>query len=547
MRIGVDFDNTIVSYDTLFHRLAISRSLIPADLPLGKNHIRNYLRQTGQEDSWTKLQGEVYGAHIREAEPFPGVMEFFVRCREQGHTLFIVSHKTQFPFLGERHDLHTAAHHWLSAQGFYDSSGAGLTPNQVFFELTQDAKLQRIEALGCDAFIDDLLEFLVRTGFPPRLQRILFDPTGTHGDTPNLLRAASWSEVEAHLVGLWTTTETAEFREAAEELLARVDIGRLHGLYPLRGGNNNRVFRIDATRGQALLKVYFRHPSDSRDRLAAEFSFTQYAWEHGVHAVPRPLASDAGRGCALYEYIVGQPLTPCDLGLSVLTQCVEFYIELNSQRHTAKAKALPNASEACFSLEEHLACVDRRVQRLSLINNEDHFHEEALEFSRGELAETWKEIVARAYEQVSQQGMSLSETLDPEARRLSPSDFGFHNALKTAEGSLRFVDFEYAGWDDPAKMVCDFFSSPAIPVPLKYYNHFVTRVLADHAKPEFQRQRADLLLPVYQMKWCCILLNEFLPVSRDRRRFASDGNITENRLRVQLDKARRAIRVFRGV
>ena len=32
MILGVDFDNTIVAYDSLFHRVALERGLIPADL-----------------------------------------------------------------------------------------------------------------------------------------------------------------------------------------------------------------------------------------------------------------------------------------------------------------------------------------------------------------------------------------------------------------------------------------------------------------------------------------------------------------------------------
>ena len=39
---------------------------------------------------------------------------------------------------------------------------------------------------------------------------------------------------------------------------------------------------------------------------------------------------------------------------------------------------------------------------------------------------------------------------------LSPSDFGFHNVIVEKDKILRFIDFEYAGWDDPAKMVSDF-------------------------------------------------------------------------------------------
>jgi len=47
---------------------------------------------------------------------------------------------------------------------------------------------------------------------------------------------------------------------------------------------------------------------------------------------------------------------------------------------------------------------------------------------------------------------------------ISPSDFGFHNALMTDESDLSFFDFEYAGWDDSVKMFYNLFCQPDIPV-----------------------------------------------------------------------------------
>jgi len=53
------------------------------------------------------------------------------------------------------------------------------------------------------------------------------------------------------------------------------------------------------------------------------------------------------------------------------------------------------------------------------------------------------------------------------------------------------------------------------------------------------RARAWLLLPVFQIKWCCIMLNDFLPNEALRRRFADADFDEAHRKAVQLDKARR--------
>lgn len=200
MVIGVDFDNTLVCFDQVFHQAAVEKGLIPPDVPATKGKVRDSLREIGKEDAWTELQGYVYGDLVRVAPTFPGALEFFARCRQQSIALCIISHKTRSPFMGQVFDLHKAAHDWLQSHGFYEASHTGLSPAQVFFELTKQGKLDRIAQAGCTHFIDDLPEFLTEPGFPPTVQRILFDPNGHHRDGDHFYRATSWMEIERCLL-----------------------------------------------------------------------------------------------------------------------------------------------------------------------------------------------------------------------------------------------------------------------------------------------------------------------------------------------------------
>ena len=123
------------------------------------------------------------------------------------------------------------------------------------------------------------------------------------------------------------------------------------------------------------------------------------------------------------------------------------------------------------------------------------------------------------------------------ARLLSPSDFGFHNAILEKNNTLRFIDFEYAGWDDPAKLVCDFFCQPEVPVPLTYFEAVTHFIAGKASNPPDLWSRIDLLFPVYHLKWCTIILNDFLPVGNARRRFARQPNVTDRKIK-QLEKVR---------
>ena len=192
--IGVDFDNTIVCYDALFHKVCCERGLIPATVPVNKSDVRNFLRRAGREDDWTEIQGYVYGARMAEAEAFPSVKDFFRASRSAGHSLRIISHKTRLPFRGEQHDLHRAALAWLEQQGFFAETKIGLPRENVFFELTKAAKLERIAACGCTHFIDDLPEFLAEPEFPPNVHRILFDPNDIYEGERAFTRLTRWSE-----------------------------------------------------------------------------------------------------------------------------------------------------------------------------------------------------------------------------------------------------------------------------------------------------------------------------------------------------------------
>lgn len=201
MRIGVDFDNTIVTYDSLFHRLAVERGLIPSTVGASKQQVRDHLRAAAREDDWTELQGYVYGARLCDAPPFPGVLDFFRRCRHQRLDVCIISHKTRHPFRGPALDLHDAARNWLARHGFFDDADIALSPDHVYLETTLADKLARIGALNCTHFVDDLPELLREPLFPAGTRRVLFDPNARHGSTALFTRVGSWAEASDLLLG----------------------------------------------------------------------------------------------------------------------------------------------------------------------------------------------------------------------------------------------------------------------------------------------------------------------------------------------------------
>jgi hypothetical protein len=299
-------------------------------------------------------------------------------------------------------------------------------------------------------------------------------------------------------------------------------------------GGNSRVYVVDFDGRTAIAKQYFRHPADTRDRLQAEWAFLEYAQRAGIACVPRPLARDAASGIGVYQYIEGRNLGAADISASRVGEAAAFFLALNEAARRSEA-ALGAASEACFSIAEHLALVDRRIERLRGVaasSDEDRAAAAFVDTLRARW-EAVREDVLR-----TTRAAGADPAAEVEERCISPSDFGFHNALVRDTGDLCFLDFEYAGWDDPAKMVGDFFAHPGIPVPHGYFDAFASKTMGFSRHAAALEARVRLLEPVFRIKWCCIVLNEFVPEAAQRRRFAAPSADMATKKLQQLDKAR---------
>ena len=201
MHIGLDFDNTIVSYDTLFHKLAVEGGWITESVPISKLKVRDQLCSNGQESVWTEMQGYVYGRRMDEAIAYPGVVQCLSWARSNDIPVSIVSHKTRHPFMGIQYDLHAAARNWID-QHLTDDAGPLVAPDRVYFEPTKEEKVKRITDIGCTVYVDDLPIIFLSPGFPRSANRLLFDPDGHH-HSQILPRVMCWADVRSQLESLW--------------------------------------------------------------------------------------------------------------------------------------------------------------------------------------------------------------------------------------------------------------------------------------------------------------------------------------------------------
>jgi len=282
----------------------------------------------------------------------------------------------------------------------------------------------------------------------------------------------------------------------ARELGTRED-----SLVQLTDGINSQVFKCGTDSCKWVIKAYRSHKSGERNRMQAEVEFLQYAQQVAPGQVPGLITVDATKNCIVLEHIEGQAypagVHPPDDDVNA---AAIFFQNINSNPSLARQIIQQEAAEGFLSLREHIRNVRDRLGALGA----DHLNAELRPKANKLLSELKHQtnLVEARLEDLISAG-AIEEYLDPDKRYISPSDFGFHNAIKTTSG-VKFIDFEFAGWDDPAKTIADFHLQPQIPLEDKV-SQLLTAINSEHIR--IVQIRIKALKPVLRLKWICIILS----------------------------------------
>lgn len=276
-------------------------------------------------------------------------------------------------------------------------------------------------------------------------------------------------------------------------------------LVQLQGGINNQVFRCGSPGRHWVIKAYPSKQLDQRDRMQAEVDFLRYSTNVAPGFTPQLIHVDHQYRCVVLEHIDGKKYVESDiLNHSDLQAAVNFFRKLNSEPKVAKDAIRMDAAEGFHSLREHMTNVHKRLAAMEI----DHLHSEykplAAELLH-QLNDCAKEVNAYLEAQIT--AGDVEDSLDSEYLCVSPSDFGFHNAILTSSG-VRFIDFEFAGWDDPTKLIIDFRLQPRIPV-LMTIESLAYKFLKKKSK--FFEARLSTLAHILRLKWACIILSILQP------------------------------------
>lgn len=532
MVVGIDFDNTIACYDKIFPKLAQAEALIPEGWKGSKQHLRDFIReQEGGELSWQKLQGQAYGALMQDAEMFPGLANTLLRFKQKNIKIYIVSHKTIYGhFDKNKIPLRTAALKWMESKGFFEPGGFDINKKDIYFNTTREDKIATISRLGCDYFIDDLWELFADDNFPSNTKRILFSGATEFPENFSVeVQTNSWREIGDYILGSAGVDEIRSqlnyfWRKEASEII------------PLSGMGNSKIFQVSSSSACFALKFYPDLAKDDRQRLKTESEACLFIRKNGVSNVANPIAVSHELNMGLYEWIDGSP--PTSYSASDILQAIEFVQKLKSISEQSYAMDFQLASEACLSISVLNAQIERRLINLNRIKDSYPELDLFLKNYWNPLFEQFNAWVADnfPYQEITTQ-IPLSKQI------LSPSDFGFHNAIRSSDGSLVWIDMEYFGWDDPVKLTADFILHPGMQLNSDQKKVWLNSCMDLFADDEDYPTRFNYSWPLYGFRWSLIVLSEFLNDGWNKRVYANQHLLDQKhqRLTIQLDKSKALI------
>ena len=172
MIFGIDFDNTIVNYDSVFRDFLKKEKKINKTNLNSKISIKNYFLKNNRLKEWKTIQSKVYSKHIFNATINKEILKLMKFLDSKKINFYIVSHKTLYPYIGKRINLHKVSRKWLQIN-IFNKKNNFKQKNKIFFEKTKVKKIAKIKSLKITHFVDDLDEIL--NILPKKVIGIKFD------------------------------------------------------------------------------------------------------------------------------------------------------------------------------------------------------------------------------------------------------------------------------------------------------------------------------------------------------------------------------------
>lgn len=296
--------------------------------------------------------------------------------------------------------------------------------------------------------------------------------------------------------------QTEEFKNICSEIL-----GHNYNTVKLNGGINNPTYLISNKKVSYVLKKINSNPSSLFDRYVAEKQFLNLTNIISGVNTPKLLDSFDTERVLILEYIKPDNIENIPIiDLNKINECINFILKINLDKELGKKLITQNASDSYLDITGHIENIDMRLKNFSTNHISEQYKESAKNLFYL-LKEKWVNLRIDAFILLDKN--INQNSIDQSYLKISPSDFGFHNIIIKSNTNY-FIDFEFSGWDDPAKLYCDFILQPKYPIPISFHQQLKEQLVGKEYISIYEK-RIDLLYKLLKFKWITIkytFLNE---------------------------------------
>lgn len=280
--------------------------------------------------------------------------------------------------------------------------------------------------------------------------------------------------------------------------LSELGFKKIQYIRVIKDGINSCVFKFKAN-GRNLVAKSYKHKK--KLRIKREKLFYKYLKKVNNKNVLNPILFSINKNLSVYPYIAGSKVKKINIDqIQVLSN---FINQINNQKIS---NTLPLAIDGIKDRNYHLKLCENKINDLKAVKIDSLVKKDFSNFLNKKIIPKFEEIKTNF--NLNKSSFLSKMKLTKKEMIVSPSDFGFHNIIKK-KNKLFFIDFEYAGLDDPVKLLCDFYCQPDQSINIQKKKLFLENLKLKNYSISKLSLYTDFFLPFHKLKWCCIILNIF--------------------------------------
>jgi hypothetical protein len=467
IKIGIDLDNTIISYNNIINLLAKKKYKLNKE----KNNkvlIKKEIIKKYGEVEWTKFQSLLYGENLKFAEVFYNFKKNISKIKND-YEIYIISHKTKYPYIGKKINLIYESKKFIKINKISYCKNEIIKKENIYFENTIENKIKRIKKLKINYFIDDLEGILNK--LPNNINKIIFNNTSN-----KYYSLTNWDNLETILFKI-------NYPLIYHILCKRFKIKNLKVCKNFEG-TNNLSFIINH-KNKFFLKIFKYNKRKSFDTEILFYKFYSKKFD----TVAKLNYYNRKYRFIILNYIsrTKNRFNPSKYLISS-QKFIKKIQNFKIQKFFINKKTY--AKDNLMSLAKLKTDLKIKIENLET-NTDKNFKIKI------------KKVLIRIKKYLVKTKQSNYNFLKKHYI-LSPSDFTIKNSI-FVNNKYYFFDFEYFGLDHPAKLLSDILSQPWVKFKKKdiestiyFFKKYLNLKVNSHI--------LNILINLAKIKWILIIL-----------------------------------------